>query len=78
MLKGTFVYIYLIEVVNHEADMWVGHLLTLSLSVHLAARRRRVHLRNRILRYDIRPANGSIILHKSGSEISLYNNKMFP
>lgn len=35
---------YLIEVVDHEADVGVGHLLPLTLCIHLTPRWRRVHL----------------------------------
>lgn len=35
---------HLIEVIDHEADVRVGHLLALALRVHLAAAGRRVHL----------------------------------
>lgn len=34
----------LVEVIYHEADVGISHLLALSLCVHLAAARRRVHL----------------------------------
>lgn len=34
----------LVEVVDHEADVRVGHLLALALRVHLAPAGRRVHL----------------------------------